>query len=80
MYVIYYYYLLLFYLLYSYCYCNLLHHDYTVRGHRQTIFVTVNGIGPLGGGGKGAQLKSVKNFTFVTKIEISNILLSVLKE
>ena len=44
-----------------------------------TIFVTVNGIGPLGGG-EGVQLKSVKSFTFVTKIEISNILLSILKE
>ena len=49
-----------------------------VRGNRQTIFVTVNGIGPSGG--KGVQLKSVKNFTFVTKIEISNILSSILKE
>ena len=50
-----------------------------VRGHRQTIFVTVNGIGPLGGG-EGVQLKSVKIFTFLMKIEISNISLSILKE
>ena len=42
-------------------------------GHRQIIFVTVNGIGPLRG--EGVHLKSVKNFTFVKKIEISNILL-----
>ena len=47
-------------------------------GHRQTIFVTVIGIGPLGG--EGVKLKSVKNFTFVTKIEVSNISLSILKE
>ena len=50
-----------------------LHHKYhrpksKIRGHRQTIFVTVNGIGPLGG--EGVQLKSVKILTFVTKIEI----------
>ena len=49
-----------------------------VRGHRQTIFITVNGIGPLGG--EGVQLKSVKILTFVTKIEIRNISLSILKE
>ena len=48
------------------------------KGHQQTIFITVNRIGPLGG--EGIQLKSVKNFTFVMKIEISNILLSILKE
>ena len=51
--------------------------DY-IRAHRQTIFVTVNGIGPLRG--EGVQLKSVKILTFVTKIEISNISLSILKE
>ena len=50
----------------------------SLGGHRQTIFVTVNGIGPLGG--EGVQLKSVKTCSFVTKIEISNISLSILKE
>ena len=50
----------------------------TVRGHQQTIFVTVNGIGPLGG--EGVQLKSVKNVAFVTKIEISPNVTSIFKD
>ena len=44
----------------------------------KTILVTVNGVGPLGR--EVVQLKSVKIFTFVTKIEISNISLSILKQ
>ena len=43
-----------------------------VRGHQQAIFVTVNKIGPLGGG-EGVQLKSLKIFTFVLEIELKNL-------
>ena len=57
---------------------NFFKENIVVRGHQLTIFVTVNGIEPLGG--KGVQLKSAKIFTFVTKIEISNISLSIVKE
>ena len=49
-----------------------------VGGHQQTIFVTVNGMGPLGG--EGVQLKSVKNVAFVMKIEISPNITSIFKD
>ena len=48
-----------------------------LRGHRQTIFLK-NGIGPLGGGIWTSS--NPLNFIFGTKIEISNILLSIFKE
>ena len=48
-----------------------------LRGHRQTIFVTVDGIGPFK---EGVQLKSVKNVAFVTKIEISPNITSIFKD
>ena len=47
-------------------------HDFFVWGHEQTIFVTVNRIGPLLMG-EGVQLKLAESVTFVMKIEIGNI-------